>query len=73
MATMIIPSRAFGAPVKRAARGPGLWTKFIEALRASRQAEAERIVAQYTAGRWSDGVEREINEKLVHHENLRAF
>ncbi|MDE2362346.1 MAG: hypothetical protein KGM42_06670 [Hyphomicrobiales bacterium] len=73
MATMIIPSRAYGAPIKRTAPGPGLWTKFIEAVKASRQAEAERIVAQYSAGRWSDSVEREINDKLVHHENLRAF
>ena len=73
MATMIIPSRAFGAASKRAAPGPGLWTRFIDALKASRQAEAERIVAQYSGGRWSDSMEREINDKLIHHENLRAF
>ena len=73
MATMIIPSRAYGASPKRAVRGPGLWTRFVDALKASRQAEADRIVEQYAAGRWSDAVEREINEKLIHHENFRAF
>jgi hypothetical protein len=73
MATMIIPSRAYGVVSKRAAPGPSLWTRFVDALKASRQAEAERIVAQYAAGRWSDSVEREINEKLIRHENLRAF
>ncbi|MFO1116319.1 MAG: hypothetical protein U1E28_11580 [Beijerinckiaceae bacterium] len=73
MATMIIPSRAYGVSSKRSQPGPGLWTRFLDALKASRQAEADRIVAQYTGGRWSDAMEREINEKLVHHENLRAF
>jgi hypothetical protein len=73
MATMIIPSRAYGVAAKRAAKGPGLFARFMTALKAARQAEAERIVAQYTGGRWSDSIEREINEKLVHHENLRAF
>ena len=73
MATMIIPSRAYGVAHKRAAKGPGLFARFMSALTAARQAEAERIVAQYAGGRWSDSVEREINEKLIHHENLRGF
>ena len=73
MATMIIPSRAYGVAAKRASKGPGLFARFMTALKSARQAEAERIVAQYTGGRWSDSIEREINEKLVHHENLRAF
>lgn len=73
MATMIIPSRAYGAVSKRSQPGPGLWTRFLDALKASRQAEADRIVAQYSGGRWSDAMEREINDKLIHHENLRTF
>ena len=74
MATMIIPSRAYGVRAKRAAAGPGLWTRFIDALRAARQAEAERAVAQYIDGRrWSDSVEREIGEKFSRHQGLRAL
>jgi hypothetical protein len=72
MATMIIPSRAYGAPRKSAAK-VGLWTHFLEALKASRQRQADEIVAQYASGRWSDSVEREINEKLIHAEGLRLF
>ena len=73
MATMIIPSAAFGASRKRAAPGPGLMARFMSALKASRQAQAEAIVAQYSAGRWSDSTEREINEKLIQHEGLRIL
>ena len=73
MATMIIPSRAYGVVSKRAAPGPSLWTRFVDVLKASRQADAERIVAQYAGGRWSDSVEREINEKLIQSEMHRVF
>ena len=73
MATMIIPSRAYGVRAKRAAPAPSLWARFMEALKASRQAEADRIVAQYAAGRWTDSVEREVNDKLIAREGLRLF
>ena len=72
MATMIIPSRAYGVPRKSAAK-VSLWNRLLEALKASRQRQAEAIVAQYAAGRWSDSVEREINEKLINSEGLRLF
>ena len=73
MATMIIPSRAYGAPRKRAAAGPGLLARFLDAIKASRQAQADAIVAQYAAGRWTDSVEREINEKLINREGIRLY
>ena len=73
MATMIIPSKAYGAPRKRAAEGPGLWASFVAAIKASRQHQAEAIVAEYSQGRWTDSVEREINEKLIRNESFRLF
>ena len=73
MATMIIPSRAYGVTAKRAAPGPSLWSRFMSALAASRQAEAERIIAQYMGGRWTDSVEREINDRLIRRETLHGF
>jgi hypothetical protein len=72
MATMIIPSRAYGAPRKSAAK-IGLWGHIMQAMKAARQHEADAIVSQYAAGRWSDSVEREINEKLINAEGLRLF
>ena len=35
MATMIIPSKAYGARAKRSVAGPGLWARFLGALKAS--------------------------------------
>lgn len=72
MATMIIPSRAYGARAKRA-QPRGLWTRFLDALKAARQHEADELAARYMNGRWSDSVEREINEKLAQSEMHRLF
>ena len=72
MATMIIPSRAYGARAKRS-QPRGLMTRFLEALKAARQQEADELAARYMAGRWSDSVEREINEKLIDSEMRRLF
>ncbi len=72
MATMIIPSKAYGARAKRS-QPRGLWNRFLDAMKASRQQEADEIVARYMSGRWSDAAEREINEKLVQSEMNRIF
>ena len=72
MATMIIPSKAYGARAKRA-QPRSLLTRIFEALKAARQQEADEIAARYMAGRWTDSVEREINEKLAHTEMNRLF
>lgn len=72
MATMSIPSKAFGARAKRS-QPRGLWTRFLDAMKVSRQQEADEIVARYMTGRWSDAAEREINDKLIHSEMHRLF
>ena len=72
MATMIIPSKAYGARAKRA-QPRGLLTRIFDAMKAARQQEADEIVARYMAGRWTDSVEREINDKLAHSEMHRLF
>jgi len=72
MATMIIPSRAFGARAKRA-QPRSLWTRFLDAMKAARQHEADEAAARYMTGRWSDSVEREINEKVIQSEMHRLF
>ena len=72
MATMIIPSRAYGARAKRS-QPRGLLTRFVAAFKAARQHEADEIAARYMAGRWTDAVEREINEKLIQAEARRLF
>ena len=72
MATMIIPSRAYGARAKRS-QPRGLVTRFLDAMKAARQHEADEIAARYAAGRWSDSAERELNEKLIRSEMNRLF
>ncbi|HMN74273.1 MAG TPA: hypothetical protein PKA55_20615 [Rhodoblastus sp.] len=72
MATMIIPSKAYGARAKRA-QPRGLLTRFLDAMKAAHQHDADAIVARYMNGRWSDSVEREINEKLANSEMHRLF
>ena len=72
MATMIIPSKAYGARAKRS-QPRGLWTRFLDALKVARQQEADEIVARYMSGRWSDAVEREINDRLAHTKMHRLF
>ena len=72
MATMIIPSRAYGARAKRA-QPRGLVTPFLEAMKAARQHETDEIVARYMTGRWSDATEREINDRLIQSEMHRLF
>ncbi|MCC2104205.1 MAG: hypothetical protein KDJ20_09275 [Hyphomicrobiales bacterium] len=72
MATMIIPSKAYGARAKRA-RPRSLLTRIFDAMKAARQQEADEIAARYMAGRWTDSVEREINDKLIHSEMHRLI
>ncbi|MFT4096655.1 MAG: hypothetical protein QM651_05995 [Rhodoblastus sp.] len=72
MATMIIPSKAYGARAKRS-QPRGLLTRIFDALRTARQHEADAIVASHMAGRWTDSVEREINEKLANSQMHRLF
>ena len=72
MATMIIPSKAYGARAKRS-QPRGLVTRFLDALKVARQQEADEIVARCMNGRWSDAAEREINDKLIHAEMNRLF
>ena len=72
MATMIIPSKAYGARAKRA-QPRSLLTRIFDAMKAARQQEADEIAARYMAGRWTDSVEREINDKLAHSEMRRLF
>lgn len=69
MATMIIPSKAYGARTKRAAAGPGFFSRAYAALKAARQREADALVAQYMGERWTDSVEREVNDKLIRMHN----
>lgn len=73
MATMIIPSKAFGARTKRSSAGTGLLARIVEAIRASRQREADAVVARYMAGRWTDSVEREINDRLIRQQQTGLF
>lgn len=63
MATMIIPSQAYGA--RRRARGAGLLSAISNYFRTARAREREAFLADYPAGRWCDATEREINEKLI--------
>ncbi len=72
MATMIIPSKAYGARAKKSAPH-GLFARLMSALKTARQHEADEIAAQYMTGRWSDSVEREVNERLTHAELHRLF
>ena len=72
MATMIIPSKAYGARAKRA-QPRSLLTRIFDAMKAARQQEADEIAARYMAGRWTDSVEREINDKLIHSEMHRLI
>ena len=72
MATMIIPSKAYGARAKRA-QPRGLLTRIFDAMKAAGQQEADEIAARYMAGRWTDSVEREINDKLIHSEMHRLI
>ncbi len=71
MATMIIPSQAYGAP--RRARGPGLLAVISNWFRAARAREAEASVQDYAGGRWCDATERELNEKLLFGPNRSIY
>jgi len=72
MATIIIPSKAFGVRAKRS-QPRSLWTRIYEAMLASRQREADAVVARHMAGRWTDAVERQVNEELIKSEMHRLF
>ncbi|MFV0280326.1 MAG: hypothetical protein ACK5JM_06145 [Rhodoblastus sp.] len=72
MATMTIPSRAYGAKAKRA-RPQSFMSWVHNALKAARQREADAIVARAMNGRWTDQLEREVNAKLTQTEMNRIF
>jgi hypothetical protein len=55
---------------------PGLVRRFVDALVASRLQQAEQEIARYlesTGGKFTDSVEREIEERLYPHRRDRWF
>jgi hypothetical protein len=61
------PSAAAGAEADRAPRR-GFWQRFLDALIASRQRQADREIAYYLARRggvFTDDVEREVMQRLA--------
>jgi hypothetical protein len=55
---------------------PGLLRRFVDALVASRLQQTEREIARYldsTGGKFTDTVEREIEERLYPRSNGRLF
>lgn len=64
MATMSIPSKAFGAP-RRNARGSGLLAALSKHFRAAQAREIDSYVQDYAGGRWCDATEREASNRVI--------